>query len=93
MLLLPQSDGKVKLIIQPRRSEHLRVEVGSAGKVGVGGFTLGGIFVLIRTELPSDFFDKVTQCVRPTIVAPNELAWTSELAQLPESTLVQHRSV
>ena len=79
MLLLPQTDGKIKLVIQPRRANSLRVKVGMTGKIGVGAFTLGGVFVLIKDRLSPDFFDEVVRSVRPTLVSPSEFSWLNKL--------------
>lgn len=92
MLMLPRADGQVRLIIQPRRADKLKVEIGSAGRVGVGAFTLGGVFVLVRDQVPHDFFEKVQKSVKPTIVSPSELGWTRVLKQLPESSAIQIRA-
>ena len=58
----------------------------------VGAFTLGGVFVLVRDEVPHDFFDEVEKSVRPSLVTPNELSWTSDLSKLPDSSTLQIRS-
>ena len=79
MVMLQPKGASTRLLIQPRRSSHLRVEFGTVGRVGVGAFTLGGVFLMSKPEVPDGFFHQVTQEVRRTTVGVSEFEWVEEL--------------
>ncbi|MEE2903191.1 MAG: hypothetical protein VYC39_12735 [Myxococcota bacterium] len=79
MVLLQSKGALCRLLIQPRRASHLRVKFGTVGRVGVGAFTLGGIFLMSKPEVPEGFFQQVTEHVRRTTVGVSEFDWIEEL--------------
>jgi len=79
MVMLQSKGALSRLLIQPRRSSHLRVRFGTVGRVGVGAFTLGGVFLMSKPEVPEGFFQQITREVRRTTVSVSEFDWVEEL--------------
>ena len=79
MVLLQPGKSGSRLLIQPRRASHLRVAFGKVGRVGVGAFTLGGVFLMSKPAVPEGFFQQVTEEVRRTTVGVDEFEWVDEL--------------
>lgn len=92
LLLLKPRAGRLRLVIVPRRADHLKPEVGSIGKAGIGAFNTGGIIVLPRAAIPGDFADAITPAMRSTIVPPRELAWLGQLSEEPRVAILNRYS-
>jgi hypothetical protein len=83
MLLLPPRDGQLRLVVVPRRADHVAVRTEELGTLKLGAFDMAGRAVLSRGELPHRGVDAFVHARQRTSVAPPELPWLDALASAP----------
>jgi len=86
MVLLQSQNGRPRLVVFPRRADHLKPTAGDF-RLGVGGFNTAGIVVVPRAELTKEFIDELGPAIRATQVPPGELPWLAELGKQSGATL------
>ncbi len=91
MLMLPPKNGALRLVIVPRRAEHVAVRTEQLGVLKLGAFDMAGRAVLSRGELPHRGVEALVDARQKTSVAPRELPWLDALAKAPAQDVLALR--
>jgi hypothetical protein len=79
LLLLKPLDGRVRLVVIPRRADNLFPETPSGEEVQIGAMSLGGWIAVSKAALSDTCIEELKKAQRQSMVPPGELAWLQGL--------------
>jgi hypothetical protein len=81
LLLLKPLDGRVRLVVVPRRAVELEPGPANDKARGIGAMAVAGWYVVEKAALAEGELDDLRQAGRAAIVPPGELGWLEALRE------------